>query len=49
MEKLENKLKFKRIKIGILGGSFDPAHKHRPVFQVHLVQRDLKEDRADQA
>jgi nicotinate-nucleotide adenylyltransferase len=27
MEKLESKSKFKRIKIGILGGSFDPAHK----------------------
>ena len=26
-EKLENKLKIKKIKIGILGGSFDPAHK----------------------
>ena len=25
--KLENKLKQKKIKIGILGGSFDPAHK----------------------
>ncbi len=27
MEKLENKLKTKKINIGILGGSFDPAHK----------------------
>ena len=27
MVKLENKLKIKKIKIGILGGSFDPAHK----------------------
>ena len=27
MAKLENKIKFKKIKIGILGGSFDPAHK----------------------
>ena len=44
-EKQENKLNTKKIKIGVLGGSFDPAHKgHLAIskeakkrFQLHNI------------
>ena len=43
MEKLENNLKNKKIKIGILGGSFDPAHKgHLAVSQEAIKRFKLK-------
>ena len=43
MAKLETKLKLKKIKIGILGGSFDPAHKgHLAISKEALKRLNLK-------
>ncbi len=43
MVKLENKLKIKKVKIGVLGGSFDPAHQgHLAISKEALRKFNLK-------
>ncbi len=39
MARLENSLKFKKINIGVLGGSFDPAHKGHLAISKEAIKR----------